>query len=82
MWPIGSSLRSTADRYIDTFAEYLGMPVVLSSYSAIALGVILVVIGYAARRRGNEYSRYLLAGGGILVLLGMVGLLLFVRAFG
>jgi hypothetical protein len=58
------------------------MAVILSSYGAITLGVILVVVGYFARRRGNDYGRYLLAGGGILVLLGIVGLLLFVRAFG
>ena len=56
------------------------MPVILSSYGAIALGVILVVAGYFARRRGNEYSRYLLAGGSILVLLGVGGILLFMMA--
>lgn len=58
------------------------MPVILSSYGAIALGVILVIVGYFARRRGNEYSRYLLGSGGILVLLGVLGLLWFLLSFG
>lgn len=69
------------DRYIDTLDEYLGMAVILSSYGAIALGAILVVVGYFARRRGNEYSNYLLGGGGILVVLGVLGLLWFMVAF-
>lgn len=57
------------------------MVVILSSYIAIALGVILLITGYLARRRQSEYSRYLLGGGGILVMLGLLGLLWFMMAF-
>lgn len=57
------------------------MVVILSSYVAIALGVLLLIAGYIARRRHNEYSRYLLGSGGILIALGVLGLLWFLMAF-
>ncbi|MFW5918971.1 MAG: hypothetical protein ACOCSP_02215 [archaeon] len=58
------------------------MVVILSSYVSIAVGALLLGLGFFARRRGNEYGRYLLGGGGLLVLLGVLGLLWFVTAFG
>lgn len=57
------------------------MAVILSSYIAIGLGVLLLVGGYISHRRESGYSQYLLAGGGILVGLGILGLLWFVMAF-
>lgn len=57
------------------------MAVILSSYIAIALGVLLLIAGYIARRRQSEYGRYLLGGGGIFVVLGLLGLLWFMLAF-
>lgn len=57
------------------------MVVVLSSYIAIALGVLLLVGGYISHRRESEYSQYLLTGGGILVALGILGILWFLMAF-
>lgn len=57
------------------------MVVILSSYIAIGLGVLLLVGGYISHRRENEYSKYLLAAGGILVALGVLGLLWFIMAF-
>lgn len=58
------------------------MVVILSSYVAIALGVLLLLGGYVARRRGETYDRYLFGGGGALVVLGVLGLVWFVSAFG
>ncbi|MFA9518695.1 hypothetical protein ACERIT_16070 [Halopenitus sp. H-Gu1] len=57
------------------------MAVILSSYVAIALGVLLLVGGYISHRRDSEYSQYLLAAGGILVAIGILGLLWFMMAF-
>lgn len=57
------------------------MAVILSSYVAIALGVLLLVAGLLARRRDAEYSTYLLGGGVVLVVLGLLGLGWFIRAF-
>lgn len=57
------------------------MVVILSSYIAIALGGILLIAGYIARRQQSEYSRYLLGGGGVFVVLGLLGLLWFMMAF-
>lgn len=56
--------------------------VILSSYVAIVLGVLLLAAGYVVQRRGNAYGRHLLGTGAVLVVLGVVALLWFVRAFG
>lgn len=57
------------------------MAVILSSYIAIVLGVLLLIVGYITRRRDAEYSTYLLGGGGVLVVVGLLGLLWFMMAF-
>lgn len=56
--------------------------VILSSYVAIALGVLLALVGFLLRRRGSPYGRYLLGAGALLVLTGLVGLVSFLAAFG
>lgn len=57
------------------------MVVILSSYIAIALGVILLVAGLLARHSEQSYGRYLLAGGGLLLAVGILGILWFMAAF-
>ena len=56
--------------------------VILSSYVAIAFGVLLALVGFLLRRRGSPYGRYLLGAGVVLVLAGLAGLLSFLAAFG
>ena len=56
--------------------------VILSSYVLVALGVLVAIGGFVARRRGRPRGRYLVWVGGLLVLAGLVGLGWFVRAFG
>ncbi len=58
------------------------MAVILSSYSAIILGGILVAAGVFAHQRQHAAGRYLLAVGGVLIVLGIVGLVWFLQAFG
>ena len=53
------------------------MTVILYSMLAIILGVIALGIGIYARRREHPYERYVLAVGGLLIALGVLGLLYF-----
>lgn len=57
------------------------MAIILSSYLAIALGILLLIAGYIARLYHRGYSRYLFGGGGVLLVIGLLGLVWFMRAF-
>lgn len=57
------------------------MVVILSSYVAITLGVLLLMGGYALHRRESEYSKLVLLAGGILLAIGVAGILWVLMAF-
>lgn len=81
----GSSRYKFAELGFDTLIYWIcvviHMPVILFSYVAILVGVLLLIIGYIAHRQKQRYNQYLLGGGGLFVVLGLIGLLWFMMAF-
>lgn len=56
--------------------------VILTSGVLIVLGLLAALVGFTARRIDSRYGRHLLAIGGVLVLVGLIGFGYFIRAFG
>ncbi|MEF8780005.1 MAG: hypothetical protein V5A46_04950 [Haloferacaceae archaeon] len=57
------------------------MVVILSSYASIALGVVLLAVGLYLRSQGHERARLVIGAGGALVVIGLVLIGWFMRAF-
>ena len=58
------------------------IPVIGLSYLLIALGIVFLASGYYLRRKGSEYSDYILAAGGIMLAAAIVLIGYFISSFG